>query len=72
MIARAIGAKLSRFQAERARRHFDQRLADFTSRFTDAEKRWLSMMAPYRGVKVVTYHRSYTNFADRFSLNVIG
>jgi ABC-type Zn uptake system ZnuABC Zn-binding protein ZnuA len=29
-------------------------------------------MAPYKGVKVVTYHRSYTNFADRFGLNVVG
>ena len=30
------------------------------------------MMAPYKGVKVVTYHRSFPNFADRFGLDVIG
>jgi zinc/manganese transport system substrate-binding protein len=35
-------------------------------------KRWLAAMAPFQGVKVVTYHRSYPNFADRFGLNVIG
>ena len=29
-------------------------------------------MAPFKGVKVVTYHRSYPNFADRFGLDVIG
>ncbi len=29
-------------------------------------------MAPYKGVKVATYHRSYTNFAERFGLDVIG
>jgi ABC-type Zn uptake system ZnuABC Zn-binding protein ZnuA len=30
------------------------------------------MMAPYKGIKVVTYHRSWTNFAERFGLNVVG
>ena len=27
-------------------------------------------MAPYKGLKVVTYHRSWPNFADRFGLDV--
>ena len=30
------------------------------------------MMAPYKGLKIVTYHRSWPNFADRFGLDVIG
>jgi ABC-type Zn uptake system ZnuABC Zn-binding protein ZnuA len=29
-------------------------------------------MAPYKGTKVVTYHRSFPNFADRFGLDIIG
>jgi ABC-type Zn uptake system ZnuABC Zn-binding protein ZnuA len=29
-------------------------------------------MAPYKGIKVVTYHRSYSNFADRFGLSIFG
>ena len=29
-------------------------------------------MAPYKGTKIVTYHRSWPNFMDRFGLNVIG
>ncbi len=29
-------------------------------------------MAPYKGLKVVTYHRSWPNFAERFGLDVIG
>ena len=29
-------------------------------------------MAPYKGTKVVTYHRSWTNFTERFGLDVIG
>jgi ABC-type Zn uptake system ZnuABC Zn-binding protein ZnuA len=30
------------------------------------------MMAPFRGRKVVTYHRSWPNFMERFGLEVIG
>ena len=29
-------------------------------------------MAPYKGAKVVTYHRSWSNLVDRFGLDVIG
>jgi len=54
------------------RAYFDQRLADFNSRLDAAEKRWLAEMAPYKGTKVVTYHRSFPNFAERFGLEIIG
>src|SRR5437870_2052258 len=70
IIAREIVAKLSEFRSS-DRAYFDQRLADFTKRLDDAEKRWLGMMAPYKGVKVVSYHRSLPNFAERFGLVVI-
>ena len=29
-------------------------------------------MAPYKGAKVVSYHRSWSNLVDRFGLDVIG
>jgi zinc/manganese transport system substrate-binding protein len=51
---------------------FQQRLADFTARLDAAEKRWLAQMAPYKGTKIVTYHRSFPNFAERFGLDIIG
>jgi zinc/manganese transport system substrate-binding protein len=54
------------------RSYYEPRLNDFVSRVSAAEKRWLDMMAPYKGTKVVTYHRSFSNFADRFGLNVVG
>ena len=54
------------------RAYFDQRLAAFTSRLDTAEKKWLGMMAPFKGTKVVTYHRSFPNFAERFGLDIIG
>ena len=52
--------------------YFDQRLGDFTTRLDAAEKKWLALMAPYKGTKVVTYHRSFPNFAERFGLEIVG
>jgi zinc/manganese transport system substrate-binding protein len=54
------------------RAYFDQRLADFSMRVDAAEKRWMATMAPYKGTKVVTYHRSFPNFAERFGLEIVG
>jgi zinc/manganese transport system substrate-binding protein len=51
---------------------FQQRLADFTTRLDTAAKGWLAKMAPYKGTKIVTYHRSFPNFAERFGLDIIG
>src|SRR3954467_6036954 len=51
---------------------FTQRLGDFSARLDAAEKGWLAQMAPYKGMKVVTYHRSFPNFAERFGLDIIG
>jgi len=70
-IARAISEKFSQLRpGDKA--YFEQRLADFSNRLTEAEKRWLAAMAPYKGLKIVTYHRSFPNFTDRFGLDVVG
>jgi zinc/manganese transport system substrate-binding protein len=70
-IARAIATKLAELSPADAA-HFNQRFTDFDRRLLEAEKRWDAMTAPYKGLKVVTYHRSWPNFAERFGLNVIG
>jgi len=71
IIARAIAGKLTELRpVDQA--FFAQRLSQFSARLDEAEKRWLVAMAPYKGLKVVTYHQSYTNFADRFGLDVVG
>jgi len=71
LVAKSIAGKLGELRPN-DRAVFDQRLADFTARLDAAEKRWLAQLEPYKGVKVVTYHRSYPNFAERFGLDVIG
>ncbi len=70
-IAKAIADRLSAMAPADAA-YFASRFGDFDRRLAEAEKRWDAMMAPYKGLKVVTYHRSWANFTDRFGLNVIG
>jgi zinc/manganese transport system substrate-binding protein len=69
--AKAIMDKLSRMAPADAA-YFASRYADFDRRLGEAEKRWDALMAPYKGLKVVSYHRSWPNFTDRFGLDVIG
>jgi zinc/manganese transport system substrate-binding protein len=70
-VAKAIVDKLSRMAPADAA-YFASRYADFDKRLAEAEQRWDALMAPYKGLKVVTYHRSWPNFTDRFGLDVIG
>ncbi len=69
-IAQALAQKFSELQPADAA-YFSERLADFDRRLSDAEKVWEEKMAPYHGRKVVTYHRSWPNFCDRFQLDVV-
>jgi zinc/manganese transport system substrate-binding protein len=71
IIAKSILAALTRLTPN-DKAYFDQRYADFDRRLADAQKRWAAAMAPYKGTKVVTYHRSWPNFTERFGLEVIG
>jgi len=66
-IAQGIQKKLAEMQPADAA-YFDQRFQDFSKRLTEAEKRWDAQMQPYRGRKVITYHRSWPNFLKRFGL----
>jgi ABC-type Zn uptake system ZnuABC Zn-binding protein ZnuA len=69
-IAKALQDKLSSMQSADAP-YFAARYADFDKRLTAAEKTWDAKMAPYRGRKVITYHRSWPSFCDRFGLVVV-
>src|SRR5258708_7259265 len=69
-IAKAFENKFSEMRPADAA-YFAEREADFEKRLTEAEKRWDAAMAPYKGRKVVTYHRSWPNFCERFGLVVV-
>ena len=70
-VAQAIAQKLAEIAPTEAA-YFQQKYVDFDRRLSDAEKRWDALMAPYKGLKIVTYHRSWSSFAERFGLDVIG
>ena len=70
-MALAIRDKLSEL-APANKAYFAQRYSDFDKRLSEAQKRWEATMAPYKGAKIVTYHRSWPNFMEHFGLDVIG
>ena len=69
-IAKGIQTKLSEMRPGDAE-YFKQRLQAFSQRLADAEKTWDERMKPFQGMKIVTYHRSWPNLAQRFGLNVV-
>jgi len=70
-IARGIANKLADMDPTEGA-YFQQRFQDFEKRLLAAEQKWDAQMKPFRGRKVVTYHRSFPNFAKHFGLDVIG
>jgi len=70
-IAQSIRDKFSELSPGNAS-YFAQRYTDFDTRLAAGEKRWDAAMAPYKGTKIVTYHRSWPNFMERFGLDVMG
>ena len=70
-IARGIANKLAEMDPSDGA-YFQERFQDFDKRLNAAEQKWDAEMRPYQGRKVVTYHRSFPNFATHFHLDVIG
>jgi zinc/manganese transport system substrate-binding protein len=70
-VAKGIANKLAELDpADGA--YFQQRDQDFEKRLSAAEQNWDNQMKGYRGRKVVTYHKSWPNFAKHFGLEVVG
>ena len=70
-IAKGIADKLTQMRPGDAA-YFAQRYSSFEQRIKEADQRWQAQMKPYVGRKIVTYHRSWPNFADHFHLDVVG
>jgi zinc/manganese transport system substrate-binding protein len=70
-IAKGISNKLAEMDPPNAQ-YYQQRFQDFDNRLTAAEQNWDAQMKPYNGRKVVTYHKSWPNFAKHFNLDVVG
>jgi zinc/manganese transport system substrate-binding protein len=70
-IAKGIADKLSEMRPNDAA-YFAQRYTAFEQHLKQADQQWQAQWKPYAGRKIVTYHRSWPNFAEHFGLNVVG
>ncbi|MDB4905739.1 MAG: Periplasmic solute binding protein [Gemmatimonadetes bacterium] len=70
IIAGQIAAHLSQVQPESAPL-FAANLKAFTATLDAKMAEWQKTLAPYRGAKIVTYHKDFTYLAERFKLDVI-
>ncbi len=66
-IAQAITRKLSELRPNDGA-YFKQRFEAFGERLTEKERAWQEEIRPYRGQKVISYHRTWSNFLQRFEL----
>ncbi len=69
-IAKGIATRLAELRPDDSA-YFDQRFQALSQRLTQADQVWEHAMSPFRGRKVVTYHRSWPNFTKRFGLDVV-
>src|SRR5881394_1482800 len=70
-VAKGIADKLSEMRPGDSA-YFGQRYTEFEQKLKQADQQWMAQMKPYAGRKIVTYHRSWPNFAGHFGLNVVG
>jgi len=69
IIASAITRRLSELSSEDAS-YFQDNLSGFHRKIDEKMKEWSGVLAPYRQEKIITYHKTWSYFADRFGLIV--
>ena len=52
--------------------YFEKRFNDLMKKFSEKEKYWDKLAEDLKGVKIITYHRSWSYFAKRFGIIVAG
>jgi ABC-type Zn uptake system ZnuABC Zn-binding protein ZnuA len=71
IIARAMAETFSKLDPANAA-YFQSSLQKFNERLDMKIVEWTKLLAPYRGTKVVTYHKSFNYFLERFGLELAG
>ncbi len=51
---------------------YNGNLARFNAKLDAKYADWQKQLAPYRGARIVTYHRDFVYLAQRFGLNIVG
>ena len=52
--------------------YYKDNLKNFMSKLDQKLSEWQKMMEPFRGTKIVTYHKTFPYLANRFNLVVVG
>jgi ABC-type Zn uptake system ZnuABC Zn-binding protein ZnuA len=70
IIAKNICQRLKQLDPEHTE-DYDRNLAAFLSKLDNAMAGWAAKLKPFEHSKIVTYHRSWPYFANRFNLDVV-
>lgn len=70
IIAGNIARRLAALDPDHAE-EYQANLERFEERLSEKEKEWDSLAQPLKGIKVVTYHNSWPNFARRFGIEIV-
>jgi ABC-type Zn uptake system ZnuABC Zn-binding protein ZnuA len=70
IIAKNICQRLKELDPEHAG-DYDRNLAAFLSKLDTAMAGWVAKLKPFEHSRIVTYHRSWPYFANRFNLDVV-
>jgi len=71
IIAETIATALGRIDPPNAA-YYQGNLKAFTQRLDQKVGEWTKALEPYRGTKVITYHKSYDYLLDRFGFQLVG
>ncbi len=70
-VAHDIASRLSEIAPE-YESEFNANLTAFNRQIDLKMAEWQRVLSPYSGEKIITYHQSWSYFAERFNLDVIG
>lgn len=70
-VAKGIAGRLKEIDPQNTS-YYDDRLNDFVKRLGAKIKEWEEKLAPYRGTKIVTYHKSWGYFSDWAGFDEVG
>jgi ABC-type Zn uptake system ZnuABC Zn-binding protein ZnuA len=70
IVARNIASHFAQIDPKNAAT-YNGNLSRFNKKLDAKYAEWQKELAPYRGARIVTYHKDFVYFADRFGLNIV-
>jgi len=70
IVARNIASHFAQIDPKNAAT-YNGNLTRFDAKLDAKYAEWQKQLAPYRGARIVTYHKDFVYFADRFGLNIV-